>query len=204
MAEISHQDLCTMYQSSVVLYKDRPVKVKKVGAKREFNLLNLRTQRQAIVPFVQKDFSAPCRRLGFVNYGMSVCYLTRKPKRQFCIGISSENTLVEALSDEFYPDGKANTRAKVMSFDIPELADTLFNEYPTLADAIKQVKAFEGACAFDKQFAVSYDFEIYYRTLYVGDIAKNCTSVDKIQWKPGFEHLAILLGNNHEKAIAPI
>ena len=58
---------------------------------------------------------------------------------------------------------------------------------------------FEGACAFDKQFALCNRGYVWYKTDKVGSFRRDAKSVNDIKFDANKEHLILLLENNHEK-----
>lgn len=202
MAEMSVQDIISRFQDSLVMYKDKPTYVKRVGKDGSVVILDLFNQRTDTVAFELKDFTAPMRRLGMVNVEGSVIWAYRNPVRRYKVGLSSENFSAEALGGIHYPEGGATTRNKVKSLQIPELADCLFNKYPTLKQACKYLKQFQGAVAFDKQFAITHNRDIVYKRNIVGYLPNKLETTADIVFNEGFKHLGILLDGNYEKPLS--
>lgn len=197
MPEIAVADIEQRYAKAVVMYKRKPVKVKKIGPDGQMRILDLFSQREETVPFSLKDFTPPALRIGFVNVNGSVVYVTRNPIRRYKAGLSSENTSVATLRVH-YPDGEGLTLHKVQEMECIELADALLNKYPSKRKCVNHLLQFRGAMAFDKQFAITSDMAVLYKKHIVGEI--NAGSLE-ITFYDGYKHLGILLDNNYEKSI---
>lgn len=197
---VTYEDLCQYYSQSLVLYKGKVHKVKSISMERSFRLLNLHTMKTITDPKGEEHIQPLMRRMGMLNLDGSVLYLQRQPVRKYNIGITEANVVFKIL-DVQYPADAILTKKKAQTFECPEIADMLFDVYPTLKESMAQVKEFGGASAFDKQFAVDNRFNIHYKSWRVGSIPKNCSTVAKIEWSPGYEHLGILLENGYEKSL---
>lgn len=192
--ELPVEDIAQLFRHSVVLHKNKPVYVDNVQDDGKLAMTDIMTHRTRIVPFKLNDFAAPALRLGFINYGQAVVYAVRNPVRRYKMGYSQENTKILTI-DCYYPIGKAGTRERVGGMRCPEFGDALFNKYPSFAEALKQVTEFKGACAFDKQFCITSERKIFYKTSCVGNLPKGAKTVKEIVWQKGFEHLVVLLEN---------
>lgn len=198
MNNVSVADLKQFYLDTVILYKGKPAKVKKISAEKVFLILDLTTMKTFTDKEGAKFIDPPIRRLGMVNFMGSVLYVERVPYRKFQIGINSQNVKVSALPVE-YPEGRAETVNQFRKFENIEIGECMFNIYPTIKECLENIEEFGGAAAFDKQFAINRERTIYYKTKAVGTLPPRCSSANKIKWNPGYEHLSILLENNHEK-----
>lgn len=203
MERLEVGDIDQLYRNSLILYKNKPVYVEQVNREGECTILDISTNRARVVKFSFKDFAPPARRLGFINLLGSVVYAARNPVRRYKVGINVENTRVVSL-DVSYPSGGGRTVDRAYTFRCPEVADALFNKYPSLEEAIKQVTEINGACAFDKQFAVDSRQRIWYKTQIVGTVKVGAKTADDIIFNDGFEHLINLLDGNYEKSIRSI
>jgi hypothetical protein len=197
--KINRDDIIQQYQHNIVYYKGKPVFVINVSANGDnVTVLDLKSQEQITVPFNLNDFKAPISRLGMMNYNDTVVYLSRLPLRRMNIGINQENLRVDVLPFEY------KRRMVYLIDEIKQLTHSAFvsvfeGKYPSLKDAIAIAERNEQACAFDRQFAVGSDKEIYYKTNKVGSIRGD--KVSDIVWKAEYPYLSILLEGNHEKAI---
>ena len=200
---VSLDDLKQYFHNSVILYKEKPCKVVAISDAKVFKILNLETQKLVAVADPFGHITPPNRRVGMINCNGSVFYMKRLPMRRYQMGLNSGNTsceLVEGCHNYTYP----NAQSKLAQLDCKELADAMFNIYPTLKEAITNNKEFGGGMAFDKQFAIDAKKRIYYRTKRVGVLAAKDTTVEKIQWEAGYQYLSILLDGNHEKDLRTV
>lgn len=197
--EIPLADLLRDFLNCVVMYKNSPVFILAVSAARTVRLKHLISQKIEEVKFSLDLFEAPLRRLGFVNSGLSCVYITRIPVRKYYMGISQNNISIQPIAE--YDEARAYEvfQRDCKRLQIPEIGNSLLNNYPSLEDALKTLREFKGAIAFDKQFAVSYRGRIYYKTELVGTISLKATSVKEIVWKEDKKHLFLLLEKNYEK-----
>lgn len=195
------EDLRRDLQGCVVMHKNKPVYVTNIGRDGTVYFRDLLSQREASAPFTLEGFSNPLRRVGYVNVMGSCLYVTRDPLRKFFMGLHPNNLNIKAIPGLDYPQGAQHTKMRVQSMCIPELGDAIMNKYPTLAQAIKRAKDTGGACAFDKQFAVSNGRYVFYKGTVVGRVASTAKAAADIQWEQGKEYLSILLDNNHEKTV---
>ncbi|KWH03707.1 hypothetical protein WT58_24035 [Burkholderia territorii] len=196
MREISIEDIQQKYEGSVVMFEKRPVLFKKIGRDYTCRIYDLMAQKEEQAEFSMKSFLPPAPRIGMVNIGGSVVYAVRNAVRRYKLGISRENLSVQALAVE-YPDGRAaNYIQNVLSLERKELGEALLNKYPSLREAVRRVSQFEGACAFDKQFAVDSHKTIFYKTQAVGLLLNG----KDIVFDKGWEHLNILLNKGYEKS----
>ena len=202
MSKASVEDLCTMYVDTVSIYKNKPYYVKSISPTRKARCLNLLSQREEILPICEETFSAPSQRLGYVNVHGSVVYCTRTPVRKYKVGLSKENVKILHTTYD-YDDGANAAVNRIASLKSVELGDCILGKYPTLQEAVAKIK--EGVCnivAFDRQFAISHRYNIYYKNINVGTIPKNAARVENIIFKEGFKHLITLLDNNYEKTLS--
>lgn len=194
---VSVADLSQFFSGTVVLYKEKPAKILSISAGRVFKILILETQSTVVDENALGHIMPPNRRLGMVNYGGGVFYMKRFPMRMFQIGINNHNTSITSVIKDRDDYGQRQTALK--EFDCRELADAMFNRYPTIKECIQHNKEFGGGMAFDKQFAIDELKNIWYKTTKVGKMPGTCSTAAKIEFKPGYEHLAFLLDGNYEK-----
>lgn len=196
--KVTVADLCIFFNGQVVLYKDKPAKVKAISADRVFKILDLESGKTVLDKDAIKYITPPLRRLGMVNVDGWVFYLSRKPIRVMQMGLSSQNVSLKEL-DMGSEESLAAARKKASELECREIADCLFNRYPSIADCIINNREFGGGMAFDKQFAIDSRRRIWYKTAVVGELPKNCSTAAKIEWKKGYEFLTLLLDGNYEK-----
>lgn len=195
------EDLRTMYHHTVCMYKNKPYYIEEVGGRYQATCFDLSTQRSKLIEINEFDFTAPQRRLGFINAKRSVIYASRIPIRRYKVGLSKENMLFETL-DVGYPDGGMAMLQHCKSLQSVELGDTIFNRYPTIEEAFELLEAGHSCVAFDRQFAMASNGKLFYKTQVVGGFGKKPKSPYDFKFKREYEHLILLLDNNHEKSIS--
>jgi hypothetical protein len=201
MAKATVEDLRTMYQGTVCMYKNKPYYIEEVGGRYQATCFDLSTQRSKLIEINEVDFTAPQRRLGFINVKRSVVFASRIPVRRYKVGLSKENTTFECLPVG-YPEGEDMTRRHLNSLKTVEMGDTIFNRYPSIEESHALLEAGHRCVAFDRQFAMSDDGKLYYKTKVVGGFGKKPTTPYDFKFKREFTHLILLLDNNHEKSIS--
>lgn len=204
--EIAYADIIQQYHKTLVLYKGEPVYVSSVGDEAPYRvrILQLLDQKQKVVNFSMEDFTAPAFRIGMVNTGNSVVYAVRRPVRRMQVGISANNLSVNHIDAAFYEEGPMEAIRNISRCTSVELGNAIKGAYPTFDEALAFVKGFKGAQAFDRQFAITSNRQIIYKTKAVGSLPKNCTRPERIQFDKGFEHLEILVGDNCGKTLCTV
>lgn len=199
MAELSLNDIETMYVGSIVMYQNKPVLFKAIAGDLKVTAVDLASGKKEYVPFDRKMFKPHLGRIGYINQGGHAFYTMRMPSRRFSIGITRTNTRMAYVEKHKFDDSFLRAIDKVHNLQANGWASCFANKYPKLADAIKIAAASQGSCAFDKQFAVDRDRVIYYKGKAVGNIDARCSTLKRITFKEGFEFLQILLEPNYEK-----
>lgn len=201
MDKLSYADISQQYLANLVSYKGDIVYVSRVFEDRTVKVFDLLKQVYKSAEFSLEDFSVIKSRLGMVNVFDSVIYMSRIPIRKMAIGLNKSNISVNTVPTE-YPEGKDDTRYAVQSLVIAPIVNTLLGIYPSLEEALQQVnKEKPSTIAFDRQFAVNSQSEVFYKTKIVGYVKKSAKSATEIEFDPGYSHLSLLLENNHEKTI---
>jgi hypothetical protein len=201
MADITMEDARTLYQGCVVMFKNIPVKIARITDGGIVRFKSLRTLRTHEDEFSLDKFNTPLPRLGFVNCGGSVIFVQRKPVRRYQAGINNSNTSIINIDRAYYPEGLDVIYHAMAEMCFPEFGEMLDNKYPSFEESFRRVKEFGGACAFDKQFCITDNHRIYYRSDYVGDLPRGCTKVEQIVFHPGNECLHNVIGENYEKVV---
>lgn len=203
MEELAYNDIVQQYHRTVVLYKGEPVYVSAVGEDKptKVRVLDLLSQHAKTVEFNLVDFTAPTFRIGNVNTMGSVYYVARRPVRKMQVGINQNNTQIQYLEEGRYLEGQMEGMRRIGKFDCIEVANAIKGIYPSFEECLDYVKQFRGTMAWDRQFSISCDRRVFYRTKSVGSLPRNCTRVERIQFDKGYEHLDILLGDNCDKAL---
>lgn len=198
-AELNQHDLRQLFDRSLILYKGKPTKVRAIGADRKARLWDLTTQKESTVTNPYDFFQAPVLRIGMVNMGGSVIYIERRPMRQYIIGFSQENSLFRTIRAEYPELGADRTIQKAATLEDKSIADAMTNQYPTFKECLGFLKDFGGARAFDHQFAIDDENNVYYRAQRVGKLPARATTVDKIEFVDSHRYLKILLEGTYEK-----
>lgn len=203
MADISVDDITTLFSGCVISYKGVPHKVLNVSPYKLIKMKNLVTNKIQNIDFNFDDMSHPLPRLGFVNSHCSTAYVLRKPVRRYQAGLTKGNIEIVCLrnNEEAYPEGRDIIIRMIHNMDGSEFTSMLLNEYPTLPEAKHNVKEFGGSQAFDRQFAIDSRFNIYYKEDVVGHLPKNCSTIERIEFTKGNEFLINLIGKNYEKVV---
>lgn len=199
--EVPVEDLRRDFVGCVVMFGNKPVHILSVARDGTVSYRDMFSQREAHAPFTIKDFCKPVPRVGFVNILNSVMYISREPVRKYFMGVNPQNVTCKAILGLDYPSGAQATKARAAALGIPEVADAIMGKYPSLADACKKVKKFGGACAFDKQFCITAESNIFYKGDKVGVCPLNAKGSADIQWNEGKQYLSILLDGKHEQTV---
>lgn len=192
MADLSIADIHQLYEGALFIRKGHLIKVAHVDG-RVLSIYNLKTKKTEEVVFMADEYKPLANRIGMVNIGKSVLFLTRTTMRQYSLGITPHNSDIQSLPVD-YPLGKAKTLALLKNFKAIEILYAYENQYPTLIQAYEKAQEYMGACAFDKQFAVDWNGGVFYKTNRVGKVGSGIILFDT-----GYEHLDILLENGYEK-----
>lgn len=201
--KVSVEDLRTMFLDTLCMCNNKPYFIEGISERSVASCRNLFTQRNEDIPMDETTFANPIRRIGMVNVSKSVMYVTRRPVRRYKAGLNSHNTNFEYIPGIEYPRGDAGTRGILRTFRAVEMADAMFGKYPSLVEAIRQIQEDDfAAVAFDHQFALSNDGDVYYKTAKVGTYPKDAKTVYDLVFKDQYRYLISLLDNNHEKSIS--
>ena len=193
---VTVEDMRTFWKGCVCLYNGDPVLVISVGNKDgggfPAQIKRLKTgEIEKILIDDDRVLQPPDSRLGFVNLNGLVIYTSRAPVRRFMMGINDGNLKSRKLIDYFrYERGEIHT----LSTSSMEFYRTLVGDYPTLTQAVEQVKTFGGACAFDRQFAVCEEKYVYYKDRKVGRLLRGAIDARGIEFMPGREYLKSVIG----------
>lgn len=202
MDDISIEDIFQLYNGSVCLYKGEPVKVVEILGRNEIVLRSLEFSKKFSVKFSFDYFSAPIGRIGFVNHGNLAVYVTRRPLRQWAVGLKNSNIKcrLPLIKVDIEHLDKLKAIRDVGKMELKAMAMSLKNNYPSFADALKLAVNKKGVFAFDKQFAVDYERNIYYKTRHVGRVPRG-TNLEKTVFTPGNDYLLLPLIQHYEKTI---
>lgn len=177
---IQVKDLDQFFGNSMFMYAGRPVFCKAINKINELEVLDLETQQRFNIVFDPTLCTGILNRIGMVNvqdYG--VAWVFRQPSRKFSIGLNRGNTAMVNIGD-------SDASHTLYQFQSKYFVDAINNKYPSLEEALEKGYT----CAFDKQFAVTSDKYIFYRTNIVGLVRKG-----QVVFDAPYKHLASLLEN---------
>jgi len=200
MDEISVEDIRTLFVDSLCTYKGDPVKAKECNHNKQVTVYYLENAHEVTVPFRLSDFGAPVGRIGYVNHGNHAFYFSRKPLRQYAVGVNRSNTSIKACP--CVVDGDClNFQYQLNKMEHKTIAKAMRNIYPKFEKALEQAIKKRGVYAFDKQFAVDFHNRIWYKNKLVGKIPEKCNTVDAIILYPEYSYLELPLLQSYEKTI---
>lgn len=191
---VSVEDLRTFWKGCIAVYQGEPVFVIGIGDGRrgiEAKVKRLKDGEIIALNLEEAELHPPDGRLGFVNLNGSVIYTQRRPVRKFMMGINDQNLQVQMLKGYLRYEAGEIHRLSTTSM---EFYRTLKGVYPSLEEALDQVKTFGGAVAFDRQFAVDEDRNIYYKYFRVGKAGRGCVDKRGIIFGQGHEVLKSVIG----------
>ena len=200
MDELSFDDVSQMYVESVVVYNGKLIYVEDLsreeGGQLYLLVRYLEDQKRDQIKFNRVDFKPP-NRIGYVNHGRSAWFIARTPGRVFKVGLSNDNIRITPTQGfERSPTVRITSEGLQAAHD---------NQYPSLYKAWCSVKGEAGyanACkAFDHQFAICSNRNIYYKGLKVGSIPKGNVRKSNIVWNVGYEYLADVMEPDYEKTV---
>lgn len=198
MADITTEDITQLFSGCTVMYKGIPVYVKEVESKNKIHIVYLQDNKKDCVPFSLADFKPVNARLGFVNVGKCVAYMSRRPIRRFHVGLHGNNVMFHQVPSVY--GGFGVLLDKVHRLNVVEIYNCIVGKYPTFKQCCARVKKEPAIMAFDKQFAIDTDGVVFYRNKAVGYFnLKEHKEIEDIQFNKGCEHLILLLKGNYEK-----
>lgn len=203
MADISVEDIRSIYGNTLCTYKGTPVFFKDITIDRIAIVRNIATKKTVEIPFKLEDFTAPQQRIGYVNHRNNAFYITRLPVRRFQVGIAKNNVDIRMLATPGSDSWRG--REELFAFNLPTLAESMLNKYPPFHEAFQKAVDSQGIWAFDKQFAIGYDGKLYYKCQHVATVTKGVRTLRTAKFLPEFEYLSILLKDqDYGKAAKPI
>lgn len=200
MPELSEHDIVQLYADSVCMYDGHPVKVMEAG--RNMRILNLEHGKESTVKFEYDKFKSLKTRLGFVNSDGYVFYAARRPARRFSVGITRSNTVIQYVGPQpqYYRHFRG-AQEIITRMQSKDWHNTITGKYPSLQLAAKIAANTKGCCAFDRQFAIDKERNVYYKMERVGILPKLARSTNRITFDEGKEHLELLLNPNYDKTV---
>lgn len=193
MEMVPERDLIQYFKGSLFLYRGKPVYCNSVRGN-ELRILILESQEEHYVVYDPSTCTPIGGRIGNVNHNGGVCYVSRKPSRQFQIGINPNNTSFRTVGSD--PTGRV--RAAIQGLNKSVIADAIAGKYPNIAQAFHRATVKGGTVAFDRQFAIDFQGVIYYHNKGVGTVDAaikpiNLTT-DNVVFLAGNEYLKLIIG----------
>ena len=200
MDEVSVQDLTTYFKNTVAMVKGRPWHILQISRDKTLQGKDLLTGEVKAVAYDPRVVTGPTTRLGMVNINGVAYYLKRRPVRRYQVGISAENTRPYILDGVNYNNAAVDNRVLNNVHSI-EVANTLIGKFPSFQEALISVKQFGGVVAFDRQFAIDEERNIYFKTKRVGRLPRMVSNPDHIVFNKGYEYLSCIVTEvTYEKA----
>jgi hypothetical protein len=201
---VSIDDLRTFWKGCIALSNGEPVFVINVGVTAGVPVVHVKylsDGRMEKLKMDQNTLLPPDGRLGFANLNGIVYYVQRRPVRKFMMGISDSNIKIRSIEGLRYERGEVHN----LNTTSMEFYRTLVGQYPSLEEAVDQVKTFGGACAFDRQFAIDEDRNLYYRYKRVGRVLRGAIDKRGLEFSKDYAYLKSVIGEfNHEEAVRTI
>lgn len=198
--ELSLADARTLYQGCLVWYKGGPAKIARINDDWRVRYRNLDTMEMKEAAFKQQEFGI-LPRLGFVNSHGACTYLMRTTARRYQQGLTTATLEIRKLPRELYRERYEEAMLQFQNMESLELGRCIRGEYPSLRTALRFVKEFGGAMAFDRQFALAEGNLIYYRDKVVGTLPRGCSTIERIEFDPAYAGLENLIGDRYAKAL---
>lgn len=200
--KLQYDDAVSMFKDTVVQYKGTPCKVTRITEGLSCRLKSLKDGKLIEIPLDQDEFQKCAGRLGFMNHDSNgVVYIQRRPLRGG--GRPPEGLHYRYLHHSqlpcHYPEGWDVVYKSSVQMDDINFYKMLIGDYPSLEQARDSVKEFGGCVAFDKQFALDSEMNIYWKANYVGRLPRGSKTIDKIVFEKGMEGLVNLIGDVNEK-----
>jgi hypothetical protein len=195
MADLSIHDIQQLYHDNLLRYKGEIVKVAEIISAKSMMVMFLKTRETKEVPFKQEYLTPIAERIGFVNAHPQAVYIARRARRTFSIGITNQNCIIRSAA----PGIPTNSVTRLTHRGI---VDAIEGNYPSIKEALTMLDAPGTVVAFDKQFAIDYDRNIYFKTEgVVGKLRKPYRTIERIEWNKGNDMYQFLLEPNYEKTV---
>jgi hypothetical protein len=145
----------TRLAGTIVSYNNSPVLVQEAHGE-GFIVELLDTRKRKLVG--AKDIDINPVKLGYVNTDVGASYVGRKPiRKDWRQGFRSNNSFI--LSDDF---------VNVDGIPFKNLAHTIKGKFPPVKDSLDKAKAINAKVAFDREWAVDNDNNLFYKEEVVG------------------------------------
>ena len=138
---------------------------------------DLETQKIKRIKFDENTWKAPSARLGYVNVGDVCVYISRHAYRKYKQGLAKE--CCEITNGDMYLDvGDREAVFNTMNIlGTESFFNCLKGEYPTFQEAVALVVQGSKAVAFDRQFAVDADLNVYYKGKMAGKVTEDKSGI---------------------------
>lgn len=187
MAKMSQEDFDSCFKGTIVEHEGEIYHVDRSAPGEKVLLHRLKDGQEVVVKSWNKeDYSVKNLRLGMMNSGEHAIWCSRDPLRVYKGGFSSQNCSFKILTTR----GPVHTRMDLRSIHFYNM---LVGKYPSFEEAVRRVKDFGGAVAFDRQFCIDEERNIYHKTQMVGRLPRFCTKPAHIELFKQFTFLKELL-----------
>ncbi len=201
MPDINMGDLEQLYYKTIVMLKDSPVYITSFDPERNMYYVDLKTGKKHHCKFVADDVKPVVGRVGYINHNGHSIYMQRMPVRRYQIGLNTGNCKFLYHEDQRHHQTFMRAYDQVSRLNVGSIANAILNNYPSFREAVGVAKVSGGACAFDKQFSIDSERNVYYKTKKVGVLPARSLSVKRIEFKEGFEFLETILEPHYEKTV---
>lgn len=183
-------DQMQLFQNTLISYKDDVCYVSNIGPDSVL-LERLVDGKEMLVEFDFNLFKTISARIGYMNSGLISLYASRRPLRQFLQGWGPHLFYFHGNNDGSGPKEKNKASHDINSMKSKTWLNAINGIYPTFKEAVAKVKNHHLSVAFDKQFAVGKNGDVFYRSTQVGEFDGD--TVEQIVWNKGKEYLASVL-----------
>ena len=201
--DISLADISQQYEATLFLYEGRPSFCTGIDGNegKNINIIDLLSQKSKTVPFTFSKVSPPTR-IGYVNVDGFVGYISRNPVRKMQVGLSQNNVKISVPG--ILAGRETEIARKLLRLRSVEIANAMLNDYPSISEAYQLLHSGDVAVAFDHQFCLANDLNIYYKTTKVGVLNvpyKKKPSIENIGLFEKFQHLSCILNGKYENSL---
>jgi hypothetical protein len=173
------EDIDQAFKDSLVLYKGKPAFCYGTYDDDEhIRIMDLTTRNVKIAVFKMAYVSPPPGRIGYVNTPYGCIYVSRRPIRQWKIGLSRGCAYLDSTLFGINDEEARMIMAEMTICRSSYLAPALAGDYPSFTQALEQSTKTGKAVAFDRMLAI-YRGKIYYRATVVGKIVDKKPVFDK-------------------------
>jgi hypothetical protein len=199
MDDMPIEDIKRDLVGTLISYKGIPNYVLGIEDNKALRITEIGSFIEKKVPYT--EVSSLRGRIGMVSdEAGQVYYVSRLPARKLFIGLNSAVMNYARVYE--IRNGPRNHLDDLVNFRLRSLSNAIMGEYPSIPDALKVAKDFKGAMPFDRQFAIDFNRNIYYKDgRIVGKLPEKGTTVHHIRLVKACEYLRPLLENICEKTV---